>query len=110
MGKITLSSVRKSFGDVDVIPSIDLSIEDGEFVVFVGPSGCGKSTLLRLIAGLEDTTGGHIKLDGVEVNGFTQKQITSLNVFTPSLGRLQGNNERCHFQEGRKGSRMGRFG
>jgi ABC-type nitrate/sulfonate/bicarbonate transport system ATPase subunit len=41
---------------VDVIPGIDLTIEDGEFVVFVGPSGCGKSTLLRLIAGLEDTT------------------------------------------------------
>ena len=64
MGKITLKSVRKSFGEVDVIPSIDLSIEDGEFVVFVGPSGCGKSTLLRLIAGLEDTTSGSIAIDG----------------------------------------------
>ena len=64
MGKLTLSSVRKSFGEVDVIPSIDLSIEDGEFVVFVGPSGCGKSTLLRLIAGLEDTTSGTISIDG----------------------------------------------
>ncbi|MDZ4311376.1 MAG: ABC transporter ATP-binding protein [Cypionkella sp.] len=64
MGKITLKSVRKSFGEVDVIPSIDLSIEDGEFVVFVGPSGCGKSTLLRLIAGLEDTTSGTIAIDG----------------------------------------------
>ena len=66
MGKITLSSVRKSFGDVDVIPSINLSIEDGEFVVFVGPSGCGKSTLLRLIAGLEDTTSGSISIDGAD--------------------------------------------
>ncbi len=64
MGKITLTSVRKSFGDVDVIPAIDLAIEDGEFVVFVGPSGCGKSTLLRLIAGLEDTTAGTISIDG----------------------------------------------
>ncbi|QYK41814.1 MAG: ABC transporter ATP-binding protein [Paracoccaceae bacterium] len=64
MGKITLSQVRKSFGEVDVIPGIDLSIEDGEFVVFVGPSGCGKSTLLRLIAGLEDTTSGTIAIDG----------------------------------------------
>jgi multiple sugar transport system ATP-binding protein len=64
MGKITLSKVRKSFGDVDVIPGIDLTIEDGEFVVFVGPSGCGKSTLLRLIAGLEDTSGGTISIDG----------------------------------------------
>ena len=64
MGKITLSQVRKSFGEVDVIPGIDLTIEDGEFVVFVGPSGCGKSTLLRLIAGLEDTTSGIISIDG----------------------------------------------
>ncbi|MDZ4065787.1 MAG: ABC transporter ATP-binding protein [Tabrizicola sp.] len=64
MGQITLKSVRKSFGEVDVIPSIDLAIDDGEFVVFVGPSGCGKSTLLRLIAGLEDTTSGTIEIDG----------------------------------------------
>ena len=64
MGKITLTSVRKSFGEVDVIPSLDLAIDDGEFVVFVGPSGCGKSTLLRLIAGLEDTTSGVIAIDG----------------------------------------------
>jgi multiple sugar transport system ATP-binding protein len=66
MGKIVLKSVRKSFGPVDVIPSLDLEIEDGEFVVFVGPSGCGKSTLLRLIAGLEDTTSGHIAIDDVD--------------------------------------------
>ena len=64
MGKITLKAVHKAFGDVDVIPSIDLTIDDGEFVVFVGPSGCGKSTLLRLIAGLEDTTSGTIEIDG----------------------------------------------
>ena len=64
MGKIVLNSVRKSFGEVDVIPGVDLTIENGEFVVFVGPSGCGKSTLLRLIAGLEDTTGGTIEIDG----------------------------------------------
>ncbi|WP_311030459.1 ABC transporter ATP-binding protein [Mesorhizobium koreense] len=67
MGSISLSSVRKSFGTTDVIPGIDLDIEDGEFVVFVGPSGCGKSTLLRLIAGLEDTTGGKILIDGRDV-------------------------------------------
>ncbi|MCB6179397.1 ABC transporter ATP-binding protein [Rhodobacter sp. Har01] len=64
MGQITLKSVRKSFGDVHVIPGVDLEIRDGEFVVFVGPSGCGKSTLLRLIAGLEDTTAGQILIDG----------------------------------------------
>jgi multiple sugar transport system ATP-binding protein len=66
MGKITLNAVRKSFGEVDVIPSINLNIEDGEFVVFVGPSGCGKSTLLRLIAGLEDVTSGQIAIDGTD--------------------------------------------
>ena len=64
MGQITLKQVRKSFGDVDVIPGVDLEIQDGEFVVFVGPSGCGKSTLLRLIAGLEDTSSGSISIDG----------------------------------------------
>jgi multiple sugar transport system ATP-binding protein len=64
MGQITLKQVRKSFGDVHVIPGVDLTIENGEFVVFVGPSGCGKSTLLRLIAGLEDTTSGVIAIDG----------------------------------------------
>ena len=64
MGQIHLEKVRKAFGDVVIIPELDLSIEDGEFVVFVGPSGCGKSTLLRLIAGLEDVTGGRIVIDG----------------------------------------------
>jgi multiple sugar transport system ATP-binding protein len=56
--------VTKSFGDVEVIPPLNLTIEDGEFAVFVGPSGCGKSTLLRLIAGLEDISTGHIEIDG----------------------------------------------
>lgn len=64
MGQITLKQITKSFGDVEVIKPIDLTIEDGEFVVFVGPSGCGKSTLLRLIAGLEDVTSGQIFIDG----------------------------------------------
>ncbi|WP_323006180.1 ABC transporter ATP-binding protein [Pseudorhodobacter sp.] len=64
MGRITLDKVTKRFGDVEVIPPLDLTIEEGEFVVFVGPSGCGKSTLLRLIAGLEDVTGGQIRIDG----------------------------------------------
>jgi multiple sugar transport system ATP-binding protein len=69
MGNITLKKVNKSFGETQVIPSINLTIEDGEFVVFVGPSGCGKSTLLRLIAGLEDTTSGTIEIDGRDVTG-----------------------------------------
>ena len=64
MGRIQLRNVTKSFGDVQVIPPLDLTIEDGEFAVFVGPSGCGKSTLLRMIAGLEDLTSGEIEIDG----------------------------------------------
>ncbi|MFC3613332.1 ABC transporter ATP-binding protein [Lutimaribacter marinistellae] len=66
MGQIKLNQVSKSFGEVEVIPPLDLTIEDGEFSVFVGPSGCGKSTLLRLIAGLEDITSGHIEIDGAD--------------------------------------------
>ncbi len=66
MGQIVLSKVKKAFGDVVVIPPLDLTIEDGEFTVFVGPSGCGKSTLLRLIAGLEDVSSGSIQIDGRE--------------------------------------------
>ncbi|GAB4064292.1 ABC transporter ATP-binding protein [Ancylobacter sonchi] len=64
MGEIVLSEVKKSFGGVSIIQGIDLTIDDGEFAVFVGPSGCGKSTLLRLIAGLEDTSSGTISIDG----------------------------------------------
>lgn len=67
MGSFTLSKVAKRFDEVEVIPALDLEIQDGEFVVFVGPSGCGKSTLLRLIAGLEDVSGGRISLDGKDV-------------------------------------------
>ena len=64
MGQIQLKQVTKRFGDVEVIPPLDLMIGEGEFVVFVGPSGCGKSTLLRLIAGLEDISSGAIVIDG----------------------------------------------
>ncbi|MGV3550558.1 ABC transporter ATP-binding protein [Rhizobium sp.] len=68
MGNLTLKSVSKSFGPVDVLKGIDLEVKDGEFVIFVGPSGCGKSTLLRSIAGLEDITSGSIVIDGREMS------------------------------------------
>ncbi|CTQ49441.1 ABC transporter ATP-binding protein [Jannaschia donghaensis] len=67
MGSITLNSVEKWFGAVQVIKGIDLDIRDGELIIFVGPSGCGKSTLLRMIAGLEETSRGQILLDGADV-------------------------------------------
>jgi multiple sugar transport system ATP-binding protein len=67
MGRITLQDVHKSFGSVHIIQGANLDVADGSFVVFVGPSGCGKTTLLRLIAGLEDVTGGKILIDGDNV-------------------------------------------
>ena len=71
MGSIKLENVTKSFGDVNVIPPLDLEINEGEFVVFVGPSGCGKSTLLRMIAGLEDVTSGTVSIDGQDATEIT---------------------------------------
>ncbi|EYD76691.1 N-Acetyl-D-glucosamine ABC transport system ATP-binding protein [Rubellimicrobium mesophilum DSM 19309] len=67
MGALQLQGLRKSFGKTEIIKGVDLSVQDGEFVVFVGPSGCGKSTLLRMIAGLEDVTTGTVVLDGEDV-------------------------------------------
>ncbi len=67
MGRIVLENVVKRFDETEVIPPLDLTIEEGEFAVFVGPSGCGKSTLLRLIAGLEDATAGRVLIDGEDV-------------------------------------------
>ena len=68
MAQLTLTDVRKSFGSLEVLKGIDLSIDSGELVVFVGPSGCGKSTLLRLIAGLDSITGGTLDIGGSVVN------------------------------------------
>ena len=68
MTGLVLKDIRKTYGQVKVLHGIDLTIEEGEFIVFVGPSGCGKSTLLRMIAGLEDITGGEMIIDGQVVN------------------------------------------
>ncbi|GAA6177258.1 ABC transporter ATP-binding protein [Sulfitobacter pacificus] len=68
MTALTLKNVSKSFGSVEVLTDINLTVEDREFVVFVGPSGCGKSTLLRVIAGLEDATAGTVDIGGNVVN------------------------------------------
>ena len=62
MADVQINSVTKSFGDNEVIHSVDLKVEDDEFMVFVGPSGCGKSTLLSLIARLEDVNEGEISI------------------------------------------------
>ncbi|MDB5530943.1 MAG: transporter ATP-binding protein, partial [Devosia sp.] len=65
---VTLNKIVKAYGDIEVIHGIDLTIEPGEFTVFVGPSGCGKSTLLRMIAGLEPITGGDLVIDNQRMN------------------------------------------
>lgn len=62
MSGVILTDVVKKYGDIKVIHGINLTVEDGEFCVFVGPSGCGKSTLMRMIAGLEQTTSGQITI------------------------------------------------
>jgi multiple sugar transport system ATP-binding protein len=69
MAALTIEKLKKSYGSVEVLKGIDLDIEDGGFLVLVGPSGCGKSTLLNTIAGLEDISGGDIKIGGVSVEG-----------------------------------------
>jgi multiple sugar transport system ATP-binding protein len=67
MSFLQLKGVEKLFGNLRAIKGVDLSIEKGEFIVFVGPSGCGKSTLLRMIAGLTEIDGGSLHLDGREI-------------------------------------------
>jgi alpha-glucoside transport system ATP-binding protein len=81
VAQVKLSGVKKSFGSFDVLTAIDLDVRSGEFVVFVGPSGCGKSTLLRIIAGLEEITGGRLEIDGVVANQLTPKERGIAMVF-----------------------------
>lgn len=68
MATLELASVVKTFDRATIIHGVDLTVSDGEFVVFVGPSGCGKSTLLRIISGLEPASSGDIRIDGQRVN------------------------------------------
>lgn len=85
MGSLSFNRVSKQYGQgaraVPVIAGLDAQIADGEFVVIVGPSGCGKSTLLRMVAGLEDITGGEIRIDGRVINGLEPAQRDIAMVF-----------------------------
>jgi len=81
MASVTFRDIKKSFGKVDILRGLGFDIADGEFVVLVGPSGCGKSTLLRMLAGLEDITGGEILIDGKVVNELESKDRDIAMVF-----------------------------
>ncbi|MEY4295799.1 MAG: hypothetical protein RLY82_1487, partial [Pseudomonadota bacterium] len=81
MAYLQLKNVEKFFGEHRAIKGIDLSINPGEFVVFVGPSGCGKSTLLRLIAGLEQIDGGSLELEGRDITKLPSSQRDLAMVF-----------------------------
>jgi multiple sugar transport system ATP-binding protein len=81
MAAVAFSDVRKDFGRTRVLHGISLDIADGEFMVLVGPSGCGKSTLLRMLAGLEDISGGNIAIDGRVVNDMESKDRDIAMVF-----------------------------
>lgn len=77
MTSLRLQNVKKSYEHVSVIHGIDLTINSGEFVVFVGPSGCGKSTLLRMIAGLEEISSGQLL---IEEQDMTQQPATERGI------------------------------
>ncbi|MDE0113967.1 MAG: ATP-binding cassette domain-containing protein, partial [Albidovulum sp.] len=81
MASLVLRDIVKKFDNTEVLHGLSLSVEDGEFVVFVGPSGCGKSTTLRLIAGLEETTSGEIEIEGRLVNHLEPKDRNIAMVF-----------------------------
>ncbi len=81
MSGVKLSKLVKRYGDIEVVKAIDLEIEPLEFVVLVGPSGCGKSTTLRMIAGLEEITGGTVSISDREVNRIAPKDRDVAMVF-----------------------------
>ncbi len=81
MAEVTIRDLRKAYGRVDVMHGVNVDIPDGEFVVLVGPSGCGKSTLLRMIAGLEEVTGGAIRIGQRVVNNLPPSERDIAMVF-----------------------------
>ncbi|HEY4351665.1 MAG TPA: ABC transporter ATP-binding protein, partial [Paraburkholderia sp.] len=81
MAAVQLSGIYKRYGDTQVVHGIDLNIDDGEFVVLVGPSGCGKSTLMRMVAGLEEISGGDLTIGGTRANSLAPQQRNISMVF-----------------------------
>ena len=81
MASVTLSEIRRSFGNTEVLKGIELEIEDGEFMTLVGPSGCGKSTLLRVIAGLDRGYSGGVSISGDKVDALSPRGRNIAMVF-----------------------------
>ena len=81
MASVTIQEVKKNFGDTPILHGVDIDIQDGSFTVLVGPSGCGKSTLLRMIAGLEQISGGEIRIGERRVNELQPKERDIAMVF-----------------------------
>jgi multiple sugar transport system ATP-binding protein len=81
MASVTIQAVKKNFGETPILHGVDIEIPDGSFTVLVGPSGCGKSTLLRMIAGLEQISGGEIRIGDRRVNELQPKQRDIAMVF-----------------------------
>src|SRR6266545_4619045 len=81
MASVSFQNIEKTFGTTKVIHGISFDIHDGEFMVLVGPSGCGKSTLLRMLAGLEEISGGTIAIDARVVNDVESKDRDIAMVF-----------------------------
>jgi multiple sugar transport system ATP-binding protein len=81
MASVTIATVKKQFGPVEILHGVDIEVPDGSFTVLVGPSGCGKSTLLRMIAGLEEISGGEIRIGNKRVNELPPKQRDIAMVF-----------------------------
>lgn len=81
MASVNVANVRKSYGHFKVLHGVDIDIRNGEFVILVGPSGCGKSTLLRMIAGLEEISGGKVSIGGRVVNDVAPKERDIAMVF-----------------------------
>ena len=81
MAAQSFRNISKSYGDTEVVAGFNLEVRNHEFIVFLGPSGCGKSTILRMIAGLEDITGGELSIDGRVVNQLPPRDRNIAMVF-----------------------------
>ena len=81
MAEVQLAGIEKRFDGVHVLESLDLTVDDGEFVVLLGPSGCGKTTALRIIAGLERPTAGQVRIGGRDVTGLSPRERDVAMVF-----------------------------